>query len=459
MLEQLITRDVPEYNESNGFGLYTPHPPIQYGCISDGAIQMNGVEPWQQLAPLYVQAPTPFEKFFQYDVDKLLSKLEQLIQLLDKHAELEYETYQWNDTPISTTLGQRYSVMATKSDNQRHASLDAYPIPKEIVQWMKTALFSNEDLAYFNFYHNLSEYPAAHDLSEAAHTLIKPFFQYKDLKVRVAQFNSLKYDDTIQQIFSVLSQDIDKISGDTVLHQEALSLLEKHAPEFNRFEQAVGIMLQLFKQIPADQWQLDVREKGYYYYRSTSTIIDLDVIETFADRCWSDYSTYGEYVKMLALNEELTKRMKNESYKPNVYNLSLFQYLDAMKVGLFTQDHLFEAIFTNTLASEIFNEPTKLRERYQQSFEDLTDFFTIREQAIDRILAIELKRGDTPTAVTKLASSISYFEGINYFLQILQALDGEKLARGYIWQAETKKDVFSRLLTNCYPKKKKQPSN
>lgn len=110
-----------------------------------------------------------------------------------------------------------------------------------------------------------------------------------------------------------------------------------------------------------------------------------------------------------------------------------------MKVGLFTQDHLFEAIFTNTLASEIFIEPTKLRERYQQSFEDLTDFFTIREQAIDRILAIELKRGDTPTAVTKLASSISYFEGINYFLQILQALDGEKLARGYIWQAETKR--------------------
>lgn len=179
MLEQLITRDVPEYNESNGFGLYTPHPPIQYGCISDGAIQMNGEEPWQQLAPLYVQTPTPFEKFFQYDIEKLLSKLDQLIQVLDKHAELEYETYQWNDTHITTTLGQRYSVIATKSDNQRHASLDAYPIPEEIVQWMKTSLFSNEDLAYFNFYHNLSEYPAAHDLSEVAQTLIQPFSNTK----------------------------------------------------------------------------------------------------------------------------------------------------------------------------------------------------------------------------------------------------------------------------------------
>ncbi|UZM99177.1 DUF5724 domain-containing protein [Lysinibacillus sp. MHQ-1] len=110
--------------------------------------------------------------------------------------------------------------------------------------------------------------------------------------------------------------------------------------------------------------------------------------------------------------------------------------------------------FTNTLASEIFTEPSKLLDRYQ-SFDDLTDFLAIRNEAIDRILAIELKRGDTPTAVTKLASSISYFEGIDYFLQILQALDGEKLSRGYIWQAETKKDVFSRLLTSCYPKKRR----
>ncbi|WP_312019104.1 DUF5724 domain-containing protein, partial [Lysinibacillus sp. D4B1_S16] len=46
---------------------------------------------------------------------------------------------------------------------------------------------------------------------------------------------------------------------------------------------------------------------------------------------------------------------------------------------------------------------------------------------------MDVKRGDTPTTVTKLASSISYFEGIDYFLQILQALDGEKLSRGYIW--------------------------
>lgn len=450
-LEQLVARDVPEYNESNGFGLYTPHAPISYDSITNSSIKMNSEEPWQQLIPLYVQTPTPIEKFFQYDLDKLLFKLEQLIHILDEYADFEYETFQWNDTKMTTTLGQKYSILATKTDSQRHASLDVYPIPEAIVQWIQSSSFSSEDLAYFNFYSHLSEYPAAHDLSEAAHVLIQPFFQYEEIKKYVAQFNSLKYHYTLQQIFSVLSQDIKNISGETTLHTEAVSLLERHTPAFNSFNQAAGIVLQLLHQIPADQWQVNVRDKGYYYYQSTSTIIDLDIIEAFVDRL-SNYATYEDYAKMLAINEELTKRMQKENYSPILYDLSLFQYLDAFKAGLLKQDHLYEAIFTNTLASEIFTEPSKLLDRYQ-SFDDLTDFLAIRNEAIDRILAIELKRGDTPTAVTKLASSISYFEGIDYFLQILQALDGEKLSRGYIWQAETKKDVFSRLLTSCYPKK------
>lgn len=453
MLDQLLTSDVPEYNEDNGFGLYTPHPPIQYDNITNIDIKMNGVEAWQQLVPLYMQVSMPLEKFFNYDIEKLLLKLEQLIQLLDANAHYEYETYQWNDTPITTTLGQTFNIVAAKTENNRNASLDVYPIPDEILQWIKTSKFSTEDLAYFNFYNNLSEHPAVHELSEAAQTLIAPFFNYAEIKEFVAKFNNFKYQRTVERIFTVLSQDLDNVSGEQALHKEAVALLTQHAPEFNAFEQAIGIMLQLLTQISAEQWQLEVRDKDYYYYGSTSTLVDLDVIDAFVDLCFSDYTTYGEYVKMLAINEELTKRKQTEQYSPTIYNLNLFQYLDACKAGLFTTDHLFETIFTDTLASEILGAPSKLTERYQQSFEDLSNLFAVREQAIDRILEIELMRGDIPTAVTKLASRISYIEGIDYFLKILQALDGEKLARGYIWQAETKKDVFSRLLASCYPKK------
>ncbi|WP_285396164.1 DUF4132 domain-containing protein [Lysinibacillus sp. fls2-241-R2A-57] len=452
LLDQLLTSDVPEYNEENGFGLYTPHPPIQYDKITNIDIKMNGVEAWQQLVPLYTQATMPLEKFFEYDVEKLLLKLEQLIQLLDANAHYEYETYRWDDTPITTTLGQTFNIVASKTENNRNASLDVYPIPDEILQWIKTSKFSTEDLAYFNFYNNLSEHPAAHELSEAAQALIAPFFNYAEIKERVAKFSNLKYQRIVERIFTVLSQDLDTISGEQALHKEVVALLTQHAPEFNAFEQAIGIMLQLLTQISAEQWKLDVRERDYYY-NSTSTMVDLDVISAFVHLCFSDYTTYGEYVKMLAINEELTKRRQNEQYCPIIYKLNLFQYLDAFNAGLFTKDHLFETIFTDTLASEILDEPSKLTKRYQESFEDLSNLFAVREQAIDRILEIELMRGDIPTAVTKLASRVSYIEGIDCFFKILQALDGEKLARGYSWQAETKKAVFSRLLTNCYPKK------
>ncbi len=453
LLDQLLTDDVPEYNEENGFGLYTPHPPIQYQNVANIDIKIDAEDAWKQLIPFYLQGQMPLERFFDYDVDKLLAKLEQLIQLIDAHAHYEYETYQWNDTTITTTLGQDYSVIASKKGNNKNASLDVYPIPEEIIQWIKTVKFSAEDLAYFNFYSNLSEYPAAHEISEAAHALIAPILNYAQIKEYIAKFNALKHEQTLEEIFTVLSQDLDKLSGEQDLHKQAVTLLEQHSQGFNAFEQAIGIMLQLLSQIPSKQWKLEVRDKGYYYYRSTSTIVDLDVIDAFVDRCFSDYTTYSEYVKILAINEELTKRMQKEQYSPSIYNLSLFRYLDAIQAGLFTQEHLFEAIFTNTLASDILIAPNKLIENYQKSFEDLSNLLAIREQAINRILEIELMRGDIPTAVTKLASSISYIEGIEYFFKILQALDGEKLARGYIWQAETKKDVFSRLLANCYPKK------
>lgn len=452
LLDQLLTSDIPEYNEENGFGLYTPHPPIQYQNISNMDIKVDGEEAWKQLIPIYLQAQMPLEKFFDYDVHKLLPKLERLIQLIDVHAHYEYETYQWNDTLMTTTLGQDYNVIASKKENSKNASLDVHPIPEEIIQWIKEEKFSTEDLAYFNFYSNLSQYPAVHEISEAAHALIAPILNYAQIKESIAKFNALKHEQTLEEIFTVLSQNLDNLSGEQELHKQAVELLEQHAQGFSAFEQAIGIMLQLLSQIPPEKWKLEVRDKGYYY-RSTSTIVDLDVIDAFVDRCFSGYTTYGEYVKMLAINEELTKRMQKEQYSPSVYNLSLFQYLDALQAGLFTQDHLFEAIFTNTLASDVLIAPNKLIEKYQKSFEDLSTLLAIREQAIKRILEIELKRGDIPTAVTKLASSISYIEGIDYFFKILQALDGEKLARGYIWQAETKKDVFSRLLANCYPKK------
>ncbi|MDR2704909.1 MAG: DUF5724 domain-containing protein, partial [Planctomycetaceae bacterium] len=75
-------------------------------------------------------------------------------------------------------------------------------------------------------------------------------------------------------------------------------------------------------------------------------------------------------------------------------------------------------------------------------------------KVVDRILEIELLRGDTPTEVSNMAMMISYFEGIRYFVKILKAMDQTPFTRGYnCSDIYSRSDVFSSLLRACEPEK------
>ena len=75
---------------------------------------------------------------------------------------------------------------------------------------------------------------------------------------------------------------------------------------------------------------------------------------------------------------------------------------------------------------------------------------------VDYLVQNELKRGDSPTIYSKLLHEIDRIEGIDYLVQILQALGKETLDRSsYYWGGnDTKKSVLSHLLKACYPTEK-----
>ncbi|MDR0610999.1 MAG: DUF5724 domain-containing protein, partial [Planctomycetaceae bacterium] len=79
-------------------------------------------------------------------------------------------------------------------------------------------------------------------------------------------------------------------------------------------------------------------------------------------------------------------------------------------------------------------------------------FVKLLPKVIDRILEIELPRGDSPTEVSSLAIMIQHFEGIRYFVKILKSMDQTPFTRGYIWSSNnSRSDVFSSLLRACEP--------
>ena len=75
---------------------------------------------------------------------------------------------------------------------------------------------------------------------------------------------------------------------------------------------------------------------------------------------------------------------------------------------------------------------------------------------VNYLVQNELKRGDSPTIYSKLLHEIDRIEGIDYLVQILQALGKETLDRtSYYWGGDdSKKAVLSHLLKVCYPTEK-----
>jgi hypothetical protein len=75
----------------------------------------------------------------------------------------------------------------------------------------------------------------------------------------------------------------------------------------------------------------------------------------------------------------------------------------------------------------------------------------IGDRARQRVLEVELKRGDLPTAATYPALALRSVVGIGILTKLLQALGKEKLIRGYSYNNNSKAAVFSQLLRVSFP--------
>jgi hypothetical protein len=75
----------------------------------------------------------------------------------------------------------------------------------------------------------------------------------------------------------------------------------------------------------------------------------------------------------------------------------------------------------------------------------------------ERILEVELQRGDLPTAASPAALALRSVFGGELALRLLTLLGKDNLARGYVWDNESRAVVFSHLLRVCLPSAEDSP--
>jgi hypothetical protein len=76
-----------------------------------------------------------------------------------------------------------------------------------------------------------------------------------------------------------------------------------------------------------------------------------------------------------------------------------------------------------------------------------------------RILEVELQRGDLPTAASEAALCLRSVEGIPILIRLLQLLGKDKFIRGYTYHNQSKPAVFSHLIRVSYPADSETPQD
>lgn len=127
------------------------------------------------------------------------------------------------------------------------------------------------------------------------------------------------------------------------------------------------------------------------------------------------------------------------------------ELIRAYELGLMDDNEWISFITIRPNAEWYIRELTFNQQKILKGYPKLME---LTNKVLDKIVQIESKRGEMPTKVTGLASSIEYYEGINNFISLIQGLGKEKFVRGYMFFAgRTRQEILSSLLKCCYPKK------
>lgn len=209
----------------------------------------------------------------------------------------------------------------------------------------------------------------------------------------------------------------------------------------------------------------DYRDNLYTYtgFAFQDERISVWMYETFK------WTTDEEFVRYFTIRYHYYKLARyfqeNEPCADTNSNLIIYDFAKMYAMGLLPESEVIKELTVRVhaedclrLASSLLSGNLTVWQRKQlKPYENsgLERFKEVVWKVIDRILDIELKRGDTPTEVSHLAMKLEYVEGASWLVRILQAFGKDTFGRSdfYYNSSYTKKEVLSKLLRCCYPAK------
>ena len=208
-------------------------------------------------------------------------------------------------------------------------------------------------------------------------------------------------------------------------------------------------------------------------------------IDQIRERMHEDFEVNFRLLHELALkNDPLGHLEKGDIHEHEVRHINpqIAYYVKACDDGIISEDILYKTLlesfgvreavsrlapfvsgrFNRYIAAERYAFYSVLGDEYKEQLDEGelptdSEFFKfgngIASKLIEKILDVELKRGDSETVFSKAVIRIGQIYGMDRLMEILKAFGSDTISRTSYWYGNTisKKQSLSHLLGVCYP--------
>ena len=416
LADKLNNNDQSSYTSKNGYGLFNPEIEADIPSID-------------------IKKGNFLKELLNTNEDRIKNILKAFDSILFQNRNQEYEVENYDGSIRKVILGSEYNLWSISPRNQNNGKLTLadYPLAdiwRKFVEDNELSINIIIELDFLFLY--LGNTHINDRIADWFEKMLDKFYPINKYKSIIKSMPGLNYTEHIR----------------TILHA-----LVNESPEYLKFELFKNISLEIYNEIPEDKFSLSYEKKiennSYYRYSLSTCAIDFPLIKYWRDSMRMsihDDQSFRDYFFTCYMY------YRKAAYK-STSCLNLSDFSKAYGLGMIDNNEIYRELIARLTSPENIRQLTfnnRFTNNNPFSFPELE---RIRKSVTDRILEIELRRGDMTTEVSKLAMQIGTYKGIKHFVNILTGTGNDPFVRGYMYMFDggTKKEMYSHLLKGCYP--------
>ncbi|SDE48922.1 protein of unknown function [Paenibacillus sp. UNCCL117] len=355
---------------------------------------------------------------------KLKGFLQRLSELIHAHRDYEYTAERFTGYKESYLLGARLErLKGYRKQDDETTHLEGYPLAEVWEHYLHESGITPQELSQIAFYFFADSF-YKYETNKLTHWEAQ---QYKPLGTWGKTFLSEQYPmEAIRAFYEWLPElpYLQQVQQIVLVYVDDSDMPERFATFSQILNKVMDALQKLELEENSQAWS--ILAAPWIYWLDSTVHDDQSFLEYFAMKLNLDKLTYYEEM-----------------------NPGLEEFVRARELGLIDDDDLYRELMTRRRSGRHIGTLTGKKEDFLKQYPIMKRF---KANVLSVILELELNRGDLPTDVSSLATSIRYYEGMEYFIAILAGLDQESFTRGYIYANRTKKETLSHLLRVCHPK-------